>query len=174
MKNVVWKTLIYDGEKYDKFEISNTGLIRNAVNKKNYQTCVQKNGYVQVCVSLGGKNKKKVFKIHRAVAETFIQNIGCKPDVNHIDGNKQNNCASNLEWVTKKENMQHAAKTGLLTFLSGTDNPSSKLTYEDGGYIRNNYVPYSNEYGTRGLGRKFNVDHETIRDIIRNNTYKNI
>jgi hypothetical protein len=48
------------------------------------------------------------------VALAFIDNPLCKPDVNHIDGNKKHNFVSNIEWCTKSENMQHAWDNGLI------------------------------------------------------------
>ena len=53
---------------------------------------------------------RKGLRIHRLVAQAFIQNPEQKPCVNHIDGNRKNNSVENLEWVTHSENSVHAYK----------------------------------------------------------------
>jgi hypothetical protein len=68
-------------------------------------------GYV--FVQLSKNNKQKSVSIHRLVANAFIMNPLKKTSVNHKDGNKTNNCIDNLEWMTHKENIQHAWDTGL-------------------------------------------------------------
>lgn len=69
-------------------------------------------GYYTACVKLTS-GRFRTFLVHRLVATAFIPNPDNKPQVNHIDGNKQNNCADNLEWVTCSENIQHAFNMGL-------------------------------------------------------------
>lgn len=174
MSKVIWKTLVYQGKEYDNFEVSTDGQIRNANTQKSYKLHLNKTGYLQVCVSLGSRKNKKIFRVHKAVAETFIPNPENKVTVNHIDGNKQNNVVDNLEWATYSENTQHAARIGLINHAQGTDSTSSKLSSDDVVYIREHYISGDSTYGTRALGRRFNVNHETIRDVIHNNTYKNI
>lgn len=77
--------------------------------KKIYSRGISKYMSVLLCKN----NKPRNFYIHKLLAQTFIDNPLNKSEVNHIDGNKFNNSLNNLEWVTHKENMQHAWKIGL-------------------------------------------------------------
>lgn len=85
-------------------------------------------------VGLWKKGKRYNKMIHRMVAETFIPNPENKPQVNHIDGNKFNNNASNLEWVTDAENKLHRYR--VLGYNSpnkgkfGKDNGKSKIVQQ--------------------------------------------
>lgn len=73
--------------------------------------------------------------VHRMVAEAFIDNPQMLPEVNHIDGCKENNVVTNLEWVTPSDNALHAFKLGLRTpnktfqGRSGKLHPRSKVVY---------------------------------------------
>lgn len=67
-----------------------------------------KDGYLRCNIAQDGKFR--LWLVHRLVAEAFIPNQDNKPEVNHIDGNKANNNVSNLEWVTREENIRHAHK----------------------------------------------------------------
>lgn len=83
-------------------------------------------GYLRVSLSNDKGRKSKT--IHRLVAEAFIPNPENKPQVNHIDGNKTNNCVDNLEWVTAKENVKHAVDNGINIPHYGSNNKNSKIT----------------------------------------------
>lgn len=88
---------------------------------------ITKQGYAEV--SLCSKDGTLYLRVHRIVAETYIPNPENKPFVNHIDGNKLNNCVQNLEWVTHQENMEHAKNHKLIHM--GNRNARSKLTEDE-------------------------------------------
>lgn len=104
------------------------------------------------------------------MAEAFIDNPENKPFVNHLDGVKINNHVDNLEWVTHKENAQHAVDTGLMKPPSQLHN--RKLTNHQVEYIRENYKYGCRKYGIRALSRKYNVSRDVIQHIIDRKTYK--
>lgn len=99
------------------FEVATDGTVyrmANGIRKLASQNYTSRNKkYATVTAYVNGKQKH--FYVHRLVAEAFIPNPENKPQVNHIDGNAKNNHASNLEWVTAKENANHAHISGLYT-----------------------------------------------------------
>ena len=94
----------------NKYAVSEKGDIINVRSGRTLHT-VMNHGYVRVQLSVNGVRKN--YPVHRLVARAFIPNPDNKPYVNHKDGNKANNCVSNLEWVTAKENDAHARKNDL-------------------------------------------------------------
>lgn len=93
------------------YKISNKGRIYSLITNKIRKSYITKKGYLRTSLCLNGKNKK--FLVHQLVAQAFIPNPENKPQVNHIDCNKQNNCVNNLQWVTNRENFIHAEKNNL-------------------------------------------------------------
>lgn len=150
--------------------------MRNVSTGKILKTSLLKSGYYGVCISLGSRKKKKLIKIHKAIAETFIPNINNYPCINHKDGNKLNNNIKNLEWCSNKENVIHAYKNGLINTMktSGENNKNCKLNNEIVNFIKNNYKYRDKIFGIRALARKFNVNHETVRKICINKNWKHI
>lgn len=105
-----WKPLMYhDLNLNDRYEVSNTGKIRSLKSNKILKTNINKsNGKKDVCISLGKRKKYLCMKVHIAVASTFVDGYEEGLEVNHKDGNRLNNNANNLEWTTRKQNMEHA------------------------------------------------------------------
>lgn len=103
----LWKELLPElVNDVKRYKISNLGRIKGRTGRIN--TGWDNNGYTHV--SIGNKS----YQLHRLVALAFIKSNDLKKiEVNHIDGNKKNNELTNLEWVTHKENVQHAFDTGL-------------------------------------------------------------
>lgn len=93
-------------EEFPNYSVSNIGRVRNDLTNTLLSGYLAKVGYYMI--SLLKHNKCIHRSIHRLVAMAFIPNPENKPTVNHIDGNKQNNCVENLEWATYSENNYHA------------------------------------------------------------------
>ena len=168
-----WKRMIYQGADYgDFYLVSDTGYIKNAKTGRVLKLNIVGKGYYGCIVSLGGRSHKKAIRIHKAVAETFIPNPDSKPEVNHKDGDKSHNYVDNLEWVTTKENMDHAVKHDLHHPTYGADHGTTKLTNEQVEWLRSVYQPRNKEYGARALARKLGVDHTTILSLLKGKTWK--
>lgn len=102
----------------DRYQVSNLGNVRSIqTNHGKYQEKLLKQNRTSTSdyayVKLTVKDKTTQHSVHRLVAKAFIPNPENKPTVNHIDGNKLNNNACNLEWNTYSENLKHAHSTGL-------------------------------------------------------------
>lgn len=102
---------IKDIQNFEDYTISVDGKIFSKRKNKYLKQTINKNGYCKV--TLQKDKNKKMFSVHRLVANAFIPNCYNLPQVNHINGNKQDNRVENLEWVTAKENMNKAVKIGL-------------------------------------------------------------
>ena len=125
-----------------KYIVSDNGVVKNIVTGKIIKASASPHGYITVKMDRPNLSRKNAF-VHRVVAEAFIPNPQNKTQVNHKDGNKANNCVSNLEWVTPSENQQHAYKVlgrrGALKGKTGKMNANSIPVYQydlDGNFVR--------------------------------------
>mgnify|MGYP003459575469 FL=1 len=101
-----WKILIEN----ENYSISNFGNFKSK--RKLLKLNINKRGYKYCNISAKGIVTK--VKIHILVARYFVENLNNKDTVNHIDGDKLNNHFKNLEWLTRKENIQHGFANNLM------------------------------------------------------------
>jgi hypothetical protein len=94
------------------YQVSNTGRVKSLRNNIIRKLGKFINGYLFAGLKVNGEQHNKA--IHRLVAEEFLPNPDKKREVNHKDGNKQNNNLENLEWVTRQENIAHAFLNNLI------------------------------------------------------------
>ncbi|MFW5005057.1 HNH endonuclease [Pseudomonas aeruginosa] len=94
--------------------------------------CQGAGGYLEVRLSVSGSVHHRL--VHRLVAEAFLPTPPCGVEVNHVDGEKSNNAAGNLEWVSRSGNHLHRART--LRKCSAEDHYNAKLSFEDVERIR--------------------------------------
>lgn len=159
-----WLPVLYKNVN-GEYLISNFGRLKNSSTGKILKHHFDTKGYPQY--SLRINSFKLTVKAHRLVAAAFVKNNEDKPQVNHIDGNKQNNISSNLEWVTSKENTDHAIKNGLALPISGLSK-TVKLKQNQVDEIRK----IGNSVSVLDLSKRYGVHKTTIRDILVGNTWK--
>lgn len=106
-KQIEWRDVVG----FSNYEVSNNGEVRGKrfgiVRKPVDNGC----GYYVISLWSGNTQKRK--KVHRLVAEAFLERANEMLVVNHKNGNKHDNRVENLEWITQKENLRHAFETGL-------------------------------------------------------------
>ena len=168
LPNEIWCNI----ENYNgKYQVSNFARIKS-FHKGNVAILKPEltKGYLRISLYKNGKTK--LYFVHVLVAKAFVPNLENKPFVNHIDGNKLNNHASNLEWVTASENQQHALRLGLQK--RGCECHNAKLTAEQIYEIRRDCIPGNLELGFTAFAKKFNVNITTISDAYHRKTYKDV
>ncbi len=117
-----WEPLEYRYVKLGMYEISNQGRVRNIKTGQILKPCPSEKGYLMVCLRCFD-NKSRNVKLHRMVASIFVPGrTKLRSEVNHINGNKNDCAASNLEWVTRQENIRHGFDNNLIPALRGTLN----------------------------------------------------
>jgi len=155
---------------------------RNSGKEAYLKPATDGNGYLRVGLQIKGVLETR--KVHRLIAQAFIPNPDNKPEINHKDFNKKNNCVSNLEWCTRAENMAHAAKGGQLSkkeqgykFINkvikkGSEIGTSVLKEREVLEIRSKFKPRI--YTRQMLAEEYGVKASTIKDIVLRKSWKHI
>ena len=136
------------------YSVSNLGNVKSHKRKSDFLFASKDNTKHYVGLWLMKDKKRIRCKIHRLVAELFIPNPENKPQVNHKNGDKQDNRAINLEWATRSENLHHAYTTG----LRNNGVKRRKLKHEDVIQIRNSTL------SNLELSKIYKVSKSTICD----------
>lgn len=164
-----WKPIEgYDGW----YEVSNYGRVRSwhkwgrgkgRSDKPRLLSISKKSdGYLKT--SLNDRNSNRhTYVIHRLVAESFVPNLEEKLEINHKDGIKTNNFYLNLEWCTRKENINHAIESGLIN-IRGEKCGKAKLSKEDVLEIKDLYD--TGDYYQREIGEMYGIDPTQVSRII--------
>lgn len=162
---------------WPRYEVSSHGRVRFAESGRIVPQSRHPDGYHQVSLvrltreSDNALPKSKKFRAHRLVASVFIKNPNGKPQVNHIDGNKRNNHAGNLEWVTGRENMAHAHSTGLMPSQKGEKNPRAKLS---GHQVRQAIQMHHEGMNQCAIGRALGVTNSMIHLIVKGKAWQSV
>ena len=145
----IWKPVVgYE----DTYIVSSFGKVANAKTKRILKQYKEKSGYLRVCLSHNGS--RKVWRVHRLVALTFLPNKENKPFIDHINGKRDDNRVENLRWCTNTEN---------LTYPNAMYNR----------YIKQGVPVICIETGTifqsaREAGRQLNINHANITSCCKN------
>ena len=141
----------YNGlEKWKKidgvnFMISNRGRVKCITTGEIKKPSKAKNGYLVFTAWNPDLEKKVLLYVHKLVAAYFLPIDQYNECVNHIDGNKENNCVENLEWCTLAENTKHAYRTGLIKNYRGIEIIENGMKFEKIidciSWLRNNGYP---------------------------------
>jgi hypothetical protein len=174
----IWK----DIEKFNsEYQVSNIGRIRSKEaiiirsNGKLY-TRVSKvlkqsldQGYLKGSVSI---DKKMIpYRIHRLVAECFLENPNNYKEVNHINGIKHDNRVENLEWCSRSENMIHAVKTGLLLVTRGSQRTQAKMNEET---VLNIHELRKKGFQRKDILKELGITIHMYKGVISNNSWKHV
>lgn len=150
------------------YKVSNFGRVKampkrvNKYQEKIVKQHIMKNGYMGVILSKDSICKNHL--VHRLVAKAFVNNEDEKPVVNHIDYNRQNNIASNLEWCTTSENVKHSSVNNPRTFKDRFL-PSTNEKYISRANKRPGYVVYVKQNGGK---RPYSYKYfSTLNDAIQ-------
>lgn len=147
---------------YEDYFITKEGKIFSTLTNKELKFDRSCRGYCKVKLMDRRLGKFVTLQVHRLVAVQFLDNPRNLPEVNHIDGNKNNNSVYNLEWCTAEYNHRHAKENGL--YKIEEDSPRAKLTKEQ---VLQIYKDWEHCKTKTILAKKYNVSDALIGEIVR-------
>lgn len=163
----VWKDIDgYEG----LYQVSNLGRIRSLYKRRKdveFLKFTDCHGYkiVGLC-----KNKKQMsFRVHRIVASAFLPNPNNNPQVNHINGDKTDNRAVNLEWCTQSANMRHAYENGLEKANTVPAHEAKRVLTEE--QVRAVRELLNKGVSTRAIAKQIGVGKTLISSINQGKAY---
>ena len=179
MSEEIWKPI----PNWINYEISNLGRVKRVACissgrklKERYINIIRSkrnNGkYIYLEVNLGTLHNHKNFSVARLILISFIGPPEDGEECRHLDDNPENCQLTNLAWGTRIQNRQDALINNKLAI--GENNGMAKLTVNNVKIIKQIYKPYSKDFGSGALARKFNVNPLTILDIVNGRTWKNV
>lgn len=148
------------------YQVSRDGEIRHSSGRIIGQW-LNSQGYALVRLS----SPRMTARVHRLVAAAFIPNPSALPAVNHLDFNRANNVADNLEWCTQHQNLQHSASAGRMQrdYWKGRRSPSAKLSDAKIAEIRAAHAGGGVSWSA--MGRMFGISKRSIGRIVRGESY---
>lgn len=169
----IWRPIFIDDIKTN-YLISNKGNVYSLKSQIVMHPDKSKCGYYRVTLYYCKNDKyyHRRLSVHRLVALTFIPNPENKPQVNHKDGNKSNNCVENLEWNTPSENDYHAYNNGLKPYKYGADSHLQK--YSEKQVEKACRMMESGLYTMKEISEKTKIDIGMIRMIRCRHSWLNI
>lgn len=154
-----------------KYRISSCGRIIKSATGRYMKPTLTKD-YLRIRL-VGDDGSRKCYSVHVLVLSAFSEKPeSSKVEINHIDGNKENNCLENLEWVSHSDNMKHAYRSGLQVPILGGIHGQAKLTEGLVVSIRHKYETGS--YTQRELALMFGVNKATISRVISRKIWKHV
>ena len=162
----VWKDVVgYEG----LYQVSNHGNVKRILFVNNKCTKPKEKVLKQhvtwndrIQVDLSKEGKRKMFFVHRLVAIAFLPNPYNLPQINHIDGNPQNNMLENLEWCNGAYNMKHAYQNDLMPNAKAHNEKNKKPIVRSDGKL------YDCAYNA---AKDMGVSVCSIRDVLKGRTH---
>ncbi|CAL6090440.1 Conserved_hypothetical protein [Hexamita inflata] len=160
----------YPIEDFDNYEITKNGVIRNIKSQKIIKQYEDKDGYFIVSLFNEQENKQMSYKVHRLIAQTFIENPDNLSVVDHISRNNQDNRIENLRWVTQSNNCKNRKTSNNIKYEYFNELPDEEICIEFQCY---NGYQFGHYYiNTETLEMYYDTDYQFRKLYLnKNNTY---